>query len=228
MTFSRSFKLLSCLALASSMLPSCVSPKNVAISSADRAAMRGKTVVVSKREMPGFAVMTPGKAVTAGMTGLVGGAIVGAVAANEGKEALQRHHVAAPENGVSQGLLKQLVSRNGARPASAPTTVKGGNAQEIAGAYPQADYVLDVFTTAWMGSYYPGTFSKYYILHGTKMQLIERSSGRVVAEGFHSYKGEDKERAPDYDGIFANDAAFLKAETKKSTDGATATFSGLL
>lgn len=213
--------------LATALLPSCA-PKSVALSSQERAAMRGKTVVISKREMPGFSVMTPGKAATAGMTGLIGGAIVGAVAANEGREALQRHRLPAPETSVAQGLAKPLESRTGARVVPANTTIRDSGAKALSNAYPQADYVLDVCTTAWMGSYYPMTLTKYFIMHGTQMRLVERASGRVVAEGSHFYKGEDKDHAPDYDGIFANDAAFLKAETKKSTDGATSKFSGLL
>ena len=190
--------------------------------------MRGKTLVVSKHAMPGFPVMTPGKAVTAGLTGAIGGAIVGAVALKEGNDNVRLYQLAAPETAVTPPLSKQLVSRSGAKLIPTTATAKSMRPEDLAAAYPQADYVLDVATTAWMGSYYPGSLNKYYVMHGTKMRLVERTSGRVMAEGFHLYKGEDKDHAPNYDGIFANNAAFLKAETKKGTDGATAKFSGLL
>jgi hypothetical protein len=215
-------------ALVASLFVSCAGNKSVALSAQDRAAMQGKTLIVSKREMPGFAVITPGKAVTAGLTGPIGGAAVGLAAAKEGQSLLQRHRVSAPEAAVAPVLAKQLASRSGVRVVPANGILTGADPKSISNTYPQADYVLDVFTTAWMGSYYPMTLNKYFIMHGTKMRLVERATGRVVAEGSNFYQGQDKEHAPDYDGMFANDAAFLKAETKKSTDGATSKFSGLL
>lgn len=190
--------------------------------------MRGKTVVASKRDMPSFGVLTPGKMAAAGLGGALGGAIAGGMAASEGKKLLARHQVPDPEDAVARPLLKTVAARTGAKALPEPAVkVSGSDAKKIAAAYPQADYVLDVRTTGWTGGYYPFALTKYFIAHGTKMRLIERSSGRVVAEGFHHYQGEDKDNAPDYDGIFANGAAFLKSETKKSTDGAVGAFSGL-
>ncbi len=225
---SKTLKFLAAGLLFATALCSCVSTKNVALSPSDRAAMRGKTVIASQREMPSFGVLTPGKMAAAGLTGPIGGAIAGGMAESEGKKLLQKYRVAVPEETVMKPLLKSLTSRTGARalPESS-TKVTGGDPKEIARAYPQADYILDVRTTGWMGGYYAFALSKYFIVYGTKMLLIERSSGRVVAEGFHSYRSDDRENAPDYDGIFANDAAFLKAETKKGTDGAIQHFSGL-
>jgi len=189
--------------------------------------MRGKTVVISKRELPGFAVITPGKAVTAGLTGPIGGAMVGLSATKEGQALLKQHQVIAPETTMAQELAKPLAAKTGARVIPATNSVSALDVKSLSSAYPQADYVLDVATTAWMGSYYPMTFTKYFILHGTRMVLVERNSGRIIAQGFHVYQGKDKDHAPNYDGIFANNAAFLKAETKKSTDGAISEFSGL-
>jgi hypothetical protein len=59
------------------------------------------------------------------------------------------------------------------------------------------------------------------------MQLMETSTGRVVAEGFSLHQDKDREHAPDYDGIYSNGAAYLKTETKKGTDAAISNFNGL-
>ena len=65
---------------AAILLPSCVSTKNVPISANDRAAMRGKTVIATKRDMPSFGVIKPEAMALAGLGGAVGGAIAGGVA----------------------------------------------------------------------------------------------------------------------------------------------------
>lgn len=216
-------------AVAAVLLPSCVSTKNVPLSANDRAAMRGKTVVASKRALPSFAVLKPEAMAAASLGGAIGGAIAGGIAESQGKQQLLIHKIPPPEDTISSQVMKSLVARTGARPLPSPSsTVANEKPAAIAAQYQPADYVLDVRTTGWMGVYYPMTLTKYSIIHGSKMRLIEAKSGRVIAEGFHSYQGKDKKNAPNYVGIFSNGAAFLRAETKKSTDGAVSVFSAQL
>lgn len=208
------------------VLPSCVGTKNIPLSAGDRAAMRGKSVISSRREMPAFGVIKPEAMALAGLGGAVGGAIAGNIANSQGKTEVAKHHLPVPEETISKQVLKTLVSKTGARELPYPTImVADEKPAAIAAQYRPADYVLDIRTTGWMAAYYPMTLTKYYIVYGAKMRLIETSSGRVVAEGFSAYQGKDKDHAPNFDGIYSNDAAFLRAETKKGTDGATSVFS---
>ena len=211
--------------VAALLLPSCVSNKNVAISSKDKAMLVGKSVAVSQRKMPGWGVMKPETAVAAGLGGLIGGAIAGSVAESQGKVQLERHEIKDPAVGISESLMGVLKKNYGIKrlPSSGVVTNEI-DTKKIATAYPNSDYILDAFTVGWLGVYYPMTLTKYRVIHSSKMRLIETKSGRVVAEGFHLYQTDDKKNAPNYDGIYSNGAAFLKRELKASSDRATHVF----
>jgi hypothetical protein len=211
--------------LIGALLTSCISTKNIPISSGDRAAMRGKTVIPTKRDMPAFGVLKPEAMAAAALGGAIGGAIAGGMAESQGKAQVAKHHLPIPEETISTQVMKNLVAKTGASPLSAPSSkVADDKPAAIAAQYQPADYVLDIRTTGWMGTYYPFTFSKYFIVYGAQMRLIETKSGRIVAQGFGSYQGKDKANAPDFTGIYANNAAFLRAETRKGTDAAIQTF----
>lgn len=207
---------------------SCVSTKNVALSAADRAAMQGKTFSVATRAKPSFFVLKPSAAAAATLAGPIGGGIAGGMAEKEGQAQIEKHRVANPNDPMSREVAKALVATTGAKQiAQSKTTTNSLVPSKVAAENPNADYVLDCFTTAWMGTYYPFGLDKYYITFAAKMQLIETSTGRVVAEGFISHQDKDRANAPDYDGIYSNDAAYLKTETKKGTDAAISVFTGL-
>lgn len=199
---------------------SCVSTKNAGLSAADRAAMRGKTVTVTSREKPHHWVMKQSAVMVAALGGAIGGGIVGSIAEKEGAEQVAKHQIANPNNTMTSAVQKNLVAKTGLKLVPSRGITKAFDPKEVAKENPHTDYVLDCFTTAWMGNYYPLRMGKYFITFGAKMQLVETSTGRVVAEGFSVYQGKDSDHASDYDGIYSNGAAFLKAETKTGTDGA--------
>lgn len=206
-------------------MPSCVSTKNVAISPTDRAALSGKTVAVPNHEMPAWSVMKPETAAAAGLGGAIGGAIAGGIAASQGKIEIEKHQIKDPAEKVAEILENQLIQQTGAiRAKGGRPTVDQLDAEEVAKQIPNADYILDVRTLGWMGIYYPMTLSRYRVLHNMHMRLIEGKTGRVVAQGFSAYQSNDKENAPDFDGIYSNGAQFLKQELKKSSDQATDLF----
>ncbi|RYD48969.1 MAG: hypothetical protein EOP83_25770, partial [Verrucomicrobiaceae bacterium] len=184
---------------------SCVSTKNSQLSAADRAAMRGKTVVLTQREKPHHWILKQ-SASLAMMAGPVGGGIAGAVADKEGAAQIAKHQIANPNDTLARGVEKNLVAKTGVKIVSARGTTKSLGPKEVAQENPNADYVLDCFTTAWSGTFYPISAGKYYLTYGARMQLVEVSTGRVVAESFSFYQGKDRSNAPDYDGIYSNGA----------------------
>lgn len=186
--------------------------------------MRGKTLTTTTRSMPSYAVMKQSAMGAAALGGAVGGAIAGAIAEKEGATQIARHHIADPTKTISQAVEKTLVSKTGLKPVSSRGVTKSTDPKQVASQNSHANYVLDCHTTSWMGNYYPMTFAKYYIMHGVKMQLIETSTGRVVAQGYHFYQGNDRANAPNYDGIYSNGAAFLKSEMRTATGGAIQEF----
>ncbi|MFM2197160.1 MAG: hypothetical protein RLZZ505_592 [Verrucomicrobiota bacterium] len=207
------------------LLASCVSTKNAAISSEDKAMLSGKTVAVAQRKMPGWGVMKPEAVGVASLGGAIGGAIAGSVAESQGKVQLERHGIKDPAVGISENLMGVLGKKYGIKRAPSNGAVTTDlNPSKVAALYPNSDYVLDTFTTGWMGMYYPMTLTKYRVIYGSKMRLIETKSGRIVAEGFYNYQSDDKANAPNFEGIYSNGAAFLKRELKTCSDGATHVF----
>ena len=123
-------------AFAALFLPSCVSTKNVLLSTGDRAAMCGKTVTSTKRNMPSFGVLTPGAMAAASLTGAIGGALVGSVVESKGREQIVKHQLPVPEDTITRDLMKDLVCRH--RMKSLPSssgTVKSEKPESIATHY---------------------------------------------------------------------------------------------
>lgn len=206
---------------------SCVSTKNISLSAADRAAMQGKTVVLTQREKPHHWILKQ-SASLAMMAGPIGGGIAGAMADKEGAAQIEKHKITNPNDTLNREVAKTLVRNTGVKLVPTKRTTKSLPPQEVAKENPDADYVLDCFTTSWSGTYYPLSVGKYFIIYGAKMQLVEVATGRIMAEGYSTTKRNDRANAPDYDGIYSNNAAFLKAETKAGTDAAISKFNSQL
>ncbi len=219
-------RLLASLILIAGISTSCVSTKDLSLSAADRTAMRGKTVTITTREKPHHWVMKQSAMMAASLGGALGGAIAGNMADKEGAAQVDKHQIANPNDTMIAAVERDLISKTGLRPVRSRGITKELDPKKVAAGNPHADYVLDCFTTAWMGNYYPMSIGKYYLIFGAKMQLVETSSGRVVAEGFNIHQDKDRDHAPDYDGIYSNGAAYLKAQTKIGTDSAISKFTG--
>lgn len=217
------------LLLLAGFLPSCVSTKNIALSSSDRSAINGKKLVVTSHPMPSWGVIKPETMIAASLTGGIGGAIAGSVAENQGNKEIKKHDIPDPAVKIATVLESHLISSAGAKsdPKKRIYTDKY-KPEDITALAPDADYIFDVRTLGWMGMYYPMTVSKYRVIHNVHMRLIERKSGKVVAQGFSNYQSDDKHNAPNFDGIYSNGAAFLKQELKKSSDQATGIFKSQL
>jgi hypothetical protein len=203
---------------------SCVNNKTLALSSTDRVVMKGKTVAVIQRGMPEYGVIKPSAVLTASLTGPIGAVFLEDKLAKEGALELYKHHVVNPDETVSGAVTKSLVSKVGVKSVPGSRNKHSLDPKVIASENRHADYALDCCTLGWMGSYYPLRLHSYWISYTAKMQLIETSTGRVVASGYSHYQGNDPKNAPNYDGIYSNDAAFLKAETKKGADQAIGEF----
>ena len=211
-----SFRVTQALAVSLVMV-SCVSTKEIRLSASDREAMKGKTFAVTTRRMPEFSVMKASAVAGAALGGAIGGAIAGSMAASEGAGQVAKHRIPNPNKTMSDELGPFLSARTGMKQVPSQHTTDTLDSKEIAAQNTGANYVLDCATTGWMGAYYPFHLGRYYIMFSGRTQLIETSSGRIVSQSFDFYQGDDRDNAPDYDGIYTNDAAFLKAETKKGT-----------
>ncbi len=78
-------------------------------------------------------------------------------------------------------------------------------------------------TINWSFGYFPTDWNSYRVMYSAKAQLLERSTGKVVAEGFCSRVPEATEDAPSHETLLADNAAVLKRELNLAADECIAT-----
>lgn len=200
----------------SALLTACVNPHNVPLSSERANDLRGSRLTISKRDAPAFAAMTPGKATL----GLLGAAAMIA----DGNSKIRTNAVADPADSIAKEIASAVAAKNGAKVIASNRKASGESSKAIASAYSDADYVIDVRTINWSCIYYPMNFARYRVLYSAKLRLIETRTGKVLCEGFHARIPDDKQNAPSYSQLWANNASILKSELAIAARDAVAHF----
>ena len=200
--------------LAAAALSSCVSVKNVPLTSADAARLKGASVAVTKREVPSFAAMTASKAAL-GAFGVVGGVAGAAAMVNAGNEIIRSNGVQDPADRMGNSLASALASARGGKVATTGGKTSENDPKAVAASYPGSDFVLDVRTINWSSVYFPTSWGHYRVIYSAQLRLIETKTGKVVAEGFHARVPEKTADSPTQDQLLANGAALLKQEIQK-------------
>ena len=150
--------------------------KATALSQADAAALQGKSVAVVLHERESFVAMTAGKA----MFGMLG--VAGMIKA--GNDFVEQNEIADPTIIVREQLANTLRDQFGAMPKAVDTTVtKSVKPAELASLHPDADYILSVKHKGSNYGYYPGKWDGYWVGNVVVVQLIERTSGKVISKG---------------------------------------------
>lgn len=196
-------KLRSILALAFVLATTgCVSVKHRVIDADARAALSGRSLVVTRHETPDFSAMTAGKA---------GFGLIGAAAMiSAGNTIVRENAIPDPAVGIADALAERLVAAHAMQRQASDAVVDGTKPAELLATYPQGDYVLDVRTLNWGFVYYPSKWDRYRVPYSAQLRLIDRRTGAVVAEtGCASMQGDDA-NPPSKDELLADEAALLK------------------
>jgi len=176
------------------------------LSEADATALNGKTVAVTRHERASFTAMTAGKATFA----LIGGAAM--VAA--GNKIVSENNIADPADVLERELVPAIVKQYGLVLKEGPAPViKASKPKAIAALQPDVDYVLDVESFGWMFAYFPTDWNSYWINYLGHVQLIERASGRVVANGICNSDTKKNAAPPTKEAMLDNNAQLLKDVT---------------
>lgn len=185
-------------------LTGCVSTKNMPIDQAKVDQTPPQSLQTTQRNKPDFAAMTAGSA----MFG-----VLGAVAAiSSGNDIIEQNSVDDPAAQISAELAKALSQKYKLSVQIGTHIIEGTKADEIASAYSDSDWVLDIQTVNWSFTYFPGDFNNYRVLYSAKLRLIDSRDQSLLAEGFcHQRSHEDSDTAPSYDELVEQNAAGLKS-----------------
>jgi len=170
------------------------------------AALNGKSVVVTRHEKASFTAMTAGKATFA----LLGaGAMIVA-----GNKIVADNNIADPADVLEQELVPAVIKHYGMQLKEGPAPViKASKPKDIAASQKDVDYILDVQSAGWMFAYYPTSWDTYWIGYTGHVQLIDRASGKQLADAFCNANTNKHPVSPTKDAMLANNAQLLKDVT---------------
>ena len=185
---------------------SLAKPKMVPLPESAAAALSGKTVAVTRHDKAGFSAMTAGKAAF----GLFGaGAMIAA-----GNKIVDDNAIADPADIIERELVPAVAKHYGLKlKEGASPVIKASKPKEIAATQPDVDYVIDVESTGWMFAYYPTDWDKYWIGYGAHVTLIDRASGKAIADAFCNANTNKHAASPSKDSMLENNAQLLKDVT---------------
>jgi hypothetical protein len=199
------------IAAAVGMLSGCVSTKTIPMKAETIARIQGGTLAVTKREKPGFAAMTAGKA----MFGAVGGAAM----VMAGNKIVEENAIEDPALRISAELMKGFADVNAMSVVSTDGIIASGvKPTELAKQYSNANVLLDIQTINWSFVYFPTDWNSYRVIYSAKMRVIDTKEAKLLAEGFCSRVPENSAEAPSHDELLENQAARLKQELAIAAD----------
>lgn len=204
------------LLVISLSLAGCAATQNKPMDASTMAALKGKSLILVKRESPSFIAMTSGK----GMFAVVG---VGAAAA-AGNELVRENKIVDPAMTIATSLGQTLNTRYGLRVAGKTSAVADSDdlnkIVELAG---NSDYALDVVSTGWMYIYDGFKFSDYFVRYTAKLRLIDVRTSTVVSSGVCAYDPKNAGKpAVTHEKLLQNNAAYIKQELSDATKFCTA------
>ncbi len=177
--------------------------------------LKGKSLVLVKRNSPDFIAMTSGK----GMFAVVG---VGA-AIITGNKLVKEKNIVDPALDISQSLSKVLTSRYGLGTTEITRkTADEDDLNTIIALAAGKDYVLDVVTNGWNFIYDGFDFSHYLVGYSARLRFIDVKTAKVLATGQCIYDWKKAGKAlVSYEQLLAHDAAVIKSYLAESVDHCT-------
>lgn len=192
----------------------CTSVQMVKAPQSELASLKGKKLTVITYTKADFTAFTAGKATF----GLLGAAAM----VHAGNKLVAEDHIADPAitiaDEVSAHYQAILASSQVSRIDNFANDAPSALAQAAGG----KGLVLDVRTLNWMFNYFPASWSHYHVTYGSRMRLIDASTGRVISQVPCSYATDNKAAtAPTYDQLTANGGTLLKSKLAEATAACT-------
>ena len=161
------------------------------------------------------------------MTAAKGGlALVGAFAAiSAGNELIKSNGVEDPALRISEALTVSLLEKYRLEPKLSSGESTGESIQQVVGAAPTADVIMDVRTLGWRFGYFPSNWGTYYVAYAAKARLVDVKTKTVIAESVCATPRPEKtDKSPSYDALVDNGASGLKKELMAIADQCVSKF----
>ncbi|MHC3993952.1 hypothetical protein ACXWTF_03940 [Thiomicrolovo sp. ZZH C-3] len=155
-------------------------------------------------------VMTPGKALFFGFTGLIGGALY----ATTDTAVHENELPSTPSHFVSTDLAKMLSSENDMVWTTHPNIIFTDPIDSVPESYKDVDYVIDIRDKVWSVNYYRTHWGSYKVMYEAQLKVYDVRTNRIIGESYCEFDPEYTDDAPDYDSLFEHNALGLKNYSK--------------
>lgn len=178
-------------------------------------AAAGPTVAYATRSKPPTFIMTTAANGALGM--------IGAFASiAEGKRIVRAYGLEEPSNVMAAQIAEAFASSKGGRVADAPILVEDEKPDLLAANVAKAQYIIDVQPAGANAIYYSLDWTRYHVLLGTRVRILDGSNGKVIANGKCFINTKKAPESPTYDELMAGNAERLKQEIASVRDACTA------
>lgn len=203
--------------VAASLMTGCAYVPRETLTDSNVTDIKGNTFSVSKYKELTAVVSTPG--ITT-----VFGSLAAPHYMSEGARIQKEENISDPSWKLSEIVSNYLKSTYGMKPVGdgkfyvgSDSSAMRPDASNILGFYKEGNYVLDVKGSNWSMLY---NFDGYSILYQGYGRLIERNTGKTIAQSVCVYNSKNGEKDhPSYDELMANHAALLKDYLNRVSEG---------
>lgn len=192
------------------LLSSCATIKPKSLSSHDSKSMQDKKLSITLRENAPMQYLTPYHVALMGLPAAI-------TSIHQGNKIVASNKSIDPSIGISkelQAFLKEklnltIVLNNDS------SFIETTKLEKIVNSFKGiSDYVIDVYTTEWKLTYLSNNWSKYTIVHSSRMRLIDINNSQVVSE--HSCRSQPNKIYSKE--VLKNDSKIFNQELKAMVD----------
>lgn len=152
----------------------CATVQKDELTTDEASLLKNKSVVVSKyNELPDFIAQTAAN-VQFGLLGL-------ASAISSGNAMIKNNNIADPALTIANKLADGLKTNQNMTITKSNDYVSAkATDSDLIKTYGNADYILDVKTTAWSSIYFPSDWNNYRVNYVAEARLIDVKSGQII------------------------------------------------
>jgi len=189
----------------------CVSKDVVPMSAGSLQNLSNKTFTfVQRKKLSEPNIMTPGQAMTMGLFGGVGGAIVELANEKSGIKAFRK----TPAYYINSQLTPVLIEKYKMRLVPSVHVTDKSDLVELLEEYKNVDYIIDTQDFHWVAMYYPLNWDTYGIRYMGNIKIIDVKKEKIIAKGYCESIPENSDKSPSYEQLFADDAKLFKKMTE--------------
>lgn len=213
--------------LATIALVGCASTTTIPLSPKTSSTLTGKTIVLTKRQSPDFALITVLGSLPGALLGPFGAASAAHSETARGNEIVRSNGIEDPAHEIGRQLLAELAQKYSLVVTdNAGLQTQGQKLEEVIKPYPTVDLVLDVETLQWLVIY--TELPHYGVLYRTSMALIDVKTKTAIAQASCLRKPEKQPNSPTLDELLQNQAARLKTLINAAADSCSDELRGKL